>query len=453
MPNNLPPQLLAMQKITGTKWAPGDGPSETIAEWLASIAAEFPTTKAYCESVVHLDYFEWCGLAVGFCVTGADILPVFGTKDVDKFLYALAWLEWGDAVQTPAPGDIVVLDFGGGHQHVTLFESDLKTGYWACRGGNQSHEVKVSDFPKSCVRGVRRAKVPQAPADHVVAAPLPAPAADKPSTFSGGGVPLTQAGLDAAAKKLGVGPNEIWALTFTETDPPYGGFYADKRPQILFERHIFHGLTKGKYDLQYPDISNAKAGGYGAGGSHQYDRLALAMSLDETAALQSASWGIGQVLGENYKEAGYASPQEMVTRVFASEDEQLLAVANEILSDRNGKAAKALAGHDWKTFASIYNGPAYAENKYDSVISGWFQKFSTGGAPDIHVRTAQLYLMYLGLSPSDIDGSWGKRTRSAMNEYQKSKGLPVTDTLNDATYQAIEADGKAAKGAVLTAGV
>jgi hypothetical protein len=46
------------------------------------------------------------------------------------------------------------------------------------------------------------------------------------------------------------------------------------------------------------------------------------MSLDETAALQSASWGIGQVLVENYKFAGFRSPQDMVSQLFASEDAQ-----------------------------------------------------------------------------------------------------------------------------------
>jgi hypothetical protein len=444
-----------MQKITGTQWAPGDGPSATIAQWLTSIGSQFPDTKSYCDSAIHLDYFEWCGLTVGFCAAQAGVHPAFGAKDTDRFLWALAWLEWGDVIQTPEPGDIVVLDFGGGHQHVTLFESDLKTGYWACRGGNQSHEVKVSNFPKSCVRGVRRPKLGQPAEQNVVAAVVPTPAVApipaiaKASTFAGGGTPLTQVGLDGAAQKLGVSANEIWALTFTETDPPYGGFYADKRPQLLFERHIFHALTNGAFDSQYPDISNAEAGGYGAGGSHQYDRVALAMSLDESAALQSASWGIGQVLGENYKNAGYASPQEMVTRLFASEDDQLLAVVNEIIADN---AAKSLKDHDWPEFARIYNGPAYAKNHYDTTIKGWFEKFDAAGGPDIRVRTSQIYLMYLGLSPADIDGVWGKRTRSAMNEYQKSKGLPVTDDLDDATYSALETDGKAAKGAGLSAG-
>jgi uncharacterized protein (TIGR02594 family) len=448
------PQLGVMQGITGTHWGPSEGPNKTIGAWLQAISSQYQDMYGYCGSVIHLDYFEWCGLTVAYCMTKSGIRPVFGQKDTDKFLYALAWLEWGDTIQTPSPGDVVVFDFGGGDHHVTLFAGDAGNGYWSCLGGNQSHEVRATNYPRSCVLGIRR---PSATAGAVVAGgAMPAPAsaavpgappAVSGSVFKGGGLPLTQAGLTQAATKLGVGTAEIWALTFTESDPPYGGFYLDKRPQILFERHIFHRLTNGRFDQGYPDISNSRPGGYGAAGAHQFDRVSLAMSLDESAALQSASWGMGQVLGQNYKAAGCASPSDLVTQAFASEDQQLLSVANEIVSDG---AAKALATHDWATFARIYNGPNYAENNYDNVLRGWYEKCIAGG-PDLKVRTAQMYLMYLGFNPSTIDGEWGKRTKSAMNQYQSKKGLPVTDTLDDTTYAAIVSDGNAVKGGELEA--
>jgi len=444
--DSVAPQLLAMREVIGTSWEPGDGPSATIGKWLDFVGGAYPDMAAYCRSVLHMEYFQWCGMSVGYCMAKAGIRPVFGDKDTDRFLWALAWLEWGQAVQTPTPGDVVVFDFGGGDQHVTLFDSDAGGGYWNCLGGNQSHMVRMTKFSKSSVKGIRRAQAATAAVAGTGAAPA---AVAGGSRFVGGGMPLTDAGLASASKKLGVGVAELWALSFTETEAPYGGFYADKRPQILYERHIFHRLTGGRFDAAHPDISNPHPGGYGAGGAHQYDRLAAAMSLDEGAALQSASWGIGQVLGENYAAAGFGSPQDMVAKLFASEDAQLDAVANEIISD---KAATALASHDWKTFARIYNGPNYAANNYDTTLRTWFEKFSAGAAPDLKVRTAQLYLLYLGYEPSDIDGVWGKRTKSAMNAFQAKAGLPLTETLDDATSAAIEASGRAATGAVLVAG-
>jgi uncharacterized protein (TIGR02594 family) len=467
MTNSVPSQLATMQAITGTKWAPDDGANETIEDWLKFIANEYPVMSRYCRAEMQLDYFEWCGLAVGYCIAKAGIKPVFGVKDTDRFLWALAWQEWGNAVESPEPGDVVVFDFGAGRQHVTLFEKDNGNGYWTCRGGNQSNQVKTSNFPKSCVYAIQRPDGAMSPAVagarptasvstmsrvslRVKSPQLSSALAAHPSAavFQGAGLPLTDDALAAAAQKLGCGVAEIWAIAFTETDPPYGGFLADKRPQILFERHIFSRLTNGRFDATNPNISNPRPGGYGAGGAHQYDRLSQAMSLDESAALQSASWGIGQVLGENYREAGFASPEELALQLFASEDQQLIAVANEIVADG---AARALATHDWKTFARIYNGPNYAQNDYDTTIRTWYEKFSGGASPDLRIRTAQLYLMYLGFEPSDIDGSFGRRTRSAMNEFQSHKGMPVTNDLDDPTFAAIEAEGKALRGGQLAA--
>jgi len=61
------------------------------------------------------------------------------------------------------------------------------------------------------------------------------------------------------------------------------------RAKILFERHKFSRATSGRFDETHPGISNPVQGGYGAGGAHQYDRLAEAILLDREAALEGAS--------------------------------------------------------------------------------------------------------------------------------------------------------------------
>lgn len=251
------------------------------------------------------------------------------------------------------------------------------------------------------------------------------------------GAPLSQAGLENVCQALGVSAAEVWAIVFTETDAPYGGFYADGWPQILFEQHIFHRLTKGQFDSTNPDISSPKPGNYGAGGRHQYDRLQAAMALDEPAALQSASWGMGQTLGTHYKALGYASARALVVDMFASEDQQLMAMAKEIVETN---IANTLAAHDWKNFARVYNGPNYAINNYDEHLRSWYAKFATGAIPDINVRAAQAYLMYLGFQPSDLDGLWGPRTQSSINQYQRSKQIPETSQIDEQTLQMLASD-------------
>src|SRR5450759_3249470 len=105
--------------------------------------------------------------------------------------------------------------------------------------------------------------------------------------FQGEGRPLSDEGLGQICSTLGVSEPEVWAVLTVETRG--FGFLQDRRPRILFERHVFHRLTQGRHDSGHADISNAKAGGY-AGDAAEYARLEKAMGLDRDAALESASW-------------------------------------------------------------------------------------------------------------------------------------------------------------------
>src|SRR5215469_11061071 len=141
--------------------------------------------------------------------------------------------------------------------------------------------------------------------------------------FQGSAAPLSSEGLAAVASNLSVYGAEIWTVLAVETSGC--GFLSDRRPQVLFERHIFLRLTNGQYEDG--DISDAVPGGYGPRGTPQYDRLALAMRKDRSAALQSASWGIGQIMGMNYARAGFGDVEAMVDAMIESEDRQLGAMS------------------------------------------------------------------------------------------------------------------------------
>ena len=242
--------------------------------------------------------------------------------------------------------------------------------------------------------------------------------------FVGKSLALSSGGLASAAQSLSVSVPEIWAVLAVETSGC--GFLEDRRPPILFERHYFHRLTGGRFDDG--DISDSTPGGYGAGGVHQYDRLARAIALDRIAALRSTSWGLGQIMGENSAMAGYPDAGSMVTAMCDSEDAQLAAVASFIL---NKKLAAALQAHDWAALAAGYNGPSYAKNQYDGRLRGEYQKYSTGAMPDLSARAAQLYLTFGGYHPGPVDGFPGPRTRSAIADFQQRQNLPVTSEVDD----------------------
>src|SRR5712692_6139385 len=128
--------------------------------------------------------------------------------------------------------------------------------------------------------------------------------------FTGTALPLDEEGLQQALRVIGVGAAELWAVVGVETTGC--GFLPDRRPKILFERHVFSRETQRRFDASNPDLSNPRPGGYGPAGAPQYDRLGRAIDLDRDAALRSTSWGIGQVMGYNAAAAGYGDTEQMV---------------------------------------------------------------------------------------------------------------------------------------------
>jgi hypothetical protein len=243
--------------------------------------------------------------------------------------------------------------------------------------------------------------------------------------FIGSGSPLSQSGFDVAINMNAIESASLWSVLSVETSGC--GFLADRRPKILFERHIFSKLTNGIYDAANPDVSNPTPGGYGDEGAPQYDRLQAALQLDETAALESASWGLGQIMGENYAAAGFADVSTMVTAMVGSEDAQLKAMAAFIKSNN---MSSALQNHDWATFALHYNGANYAENNYDGKLQNFYAQYSTGTTPDLTVRAVQIYLTYKGFAVGGIDGIAGTHTTDAIKAFQTSIGVAATGVID-----------------------
>ncbi|WP_298952024.1 N-acetylmuramidase family protein [uncultured Methylobacterium sp.] len=192
---------------------------------------------------------------------------------------------------------------------------------------------------------------------------------------------LRAAGFKGAAKRIedtdlprigaliGVGEDELHAIIDVESAG--SGFDALGRPKILFEPHVFYRhLGAGAKRDRAVSLGLAYASwGQKPYPKDSYPRLLQALLIDETAALKSASWGMTQILGENFKECGYASPQEMVAAFCEDEDQHLQAT---ILLIKAKGLAGALKAHDWAKVARGWNGPGYAKNKYDIKLRDRF---------------------------------------------------------------------------------
>ena len=251
--------------------------------------------------------------------------------------------------------------------------------------------------------------------------------------FVGTAAPLTQAGFDAVSSRLGVDAPSLWSLVTVETRG--FGFLADRRPKILFERHVFHRRTGGRFSAAHPDISNHTAGGYSRDTAGEYLRLERASALDHQAAIESTSWGLGQVMGFNAVSLGYPSAAEMIVAFMQGEDAQL--EGSERFIAGNVSLAKAFRMRDWGRVARFYNGIGYAKNQYDKKLARCHNTYSTKGTPSIELRAAQARLTYLGFDPGAVDGLIGRATRAALTAFQTANALPATGTPDVRTLDAL----------------
>lgn len=178
--------------------------------------------------------------------------------------------------------------------------------------------------------------------------------------------------LPMIGREIGVGEDEIHAILDVESAG--SGFDAKGRPKMLFEPHVFWrelgpGAKRDRAVVEKLAYPRWKPGAYP---KDSYPRLAKAMAIDETAALRSASWGLGQIMGFNHAAAGYSSAKAMVLAFMDDEDTHLRAMVSFIVAN---KLDDELRRHDWAGFARGYNGPGFAKNGYDRNLAASFARW------------------------------------------------------------------------------
>ena len=189
---------------------------------------------------------------------------------------------------------------------------------------------------------------------------------------------LTNEQIKDLANKHGIEYAGLKAVV--EVEASGKGFIGDV-PKILYEPHIMHRLlTKKNYITirnnlmkAHPNLCYPRWGTYKYGAeSIQHRRLEIASQFNRDTALESCSWGLGQVMGYHWKSLGYESLQAFINDMYESEAKQLEAMIRFIKV--NGLLL-ALKNADWVKFARGYNGSGYAKNKYHIKLANAYAKY------------------------------------------------------------------------------
>ena len=232
----------------------------------------------------------------------------------------------------------------------------------------------------------------------------------KPPEHSGGldlsflgdfvGGTISNEDIKAAAVELQCEPGLIYAIAKQESDKSsFITVQGRTVPTILFERHIFRRYTSphqkppSPYEHDYPEIcgpayhvthkgKGAEKGHvidnvtgkdalaidiYGPSGLHQYERLCKAYALDRAAALEACSWGKFQIMGFNYKGAGYADVFAFVKGMSTGDPAHIKAFLK--FAKSNKTLLTGLRTKNYEMIAEGHNGtdwrkvnPNYASN-------------------------------------------------------------------------------------------
>lgn len=189
---------------------------------------------------------------------------------------------------------------------------------------------------------------------------------------------LTNEQIKDLANKHGIEYAGLKAVV--EVEASGKGFIGDV-PKILYEPHIMYRLlTKKNYITirnnlmkAHPNLCYPRWGTYRYGAeSIQHKRLEIASQFNRDTALESCSWGLGQVMGFHWKSLGYESLQAFINDMYESEAKQLEAMIRFIKV--NGLLL-ALKNKDWVKFARGYNGSGYAKNKYHIKLANAYAKY------------------------------------------------------------------------------
>lgn len=286
---------------------------------------------------------------------------------------------------------------------------------------------------------------------------------------AGSAAPITKQDVTIAASAYGVDPALLAAFLSVECSwSPDGRLYGFMRDMTLTRRFEKHRFARYMPRSKRPGAAAAglTASKWTPGQKGGPSIFAQAYAYDAHAALMASSFGLSQILGSNYKEAGFDSVEAMVAYLARSERHQLDATMR--LMEKWGVLIEMKEG-DYAGMARIWNGPKYAKHEYHTKLRDAHRRFMPVFARERHPRgngiarrnayrvpaqrssvlkvgskgkaVRELQIM-LGVRP---DSDFGLETKNAVIEFQRANNLKPDGVVGKNTARALQAARKKGK--------
>ncbi|HEV7274722.1 MAG TPA: N-acetylmuramidase domain-containing protein [Devosiaceae bacterium] len=260
------------------------------------------------------------------------------------------------------------------------------------------------------------------------------------------------AGIRSEAKRLGLEWQALAAVAEVESGgrPLWDGLCPIRIEGHYFDKRLSGALRARAREegLAHPKSGMVKNPRTMAG---RYEMLKRMMDIDGVAALESCSWGLGQVMGAHWSALKYMSADDLAEEAKGSVSGQIRLMGRFI----EGSGLKPLLkARDWVEFARRYNGPGHAKNKYAPKMAAAYDRFMRGwsdedqgdagggaiierGSRGIAVEKLQERLAELNYYKGRIDGDFGGGTEAAVMDFQRDAGIQVDGRVGPVTLASL----------------
>lgn len=268
----------------------------------------------------------------------------------------------------------------------------------------------------------------------------------------------TLTAISKVAKGRGWEPAALAAIVEVESN---GTVFAvvdgRQEPLIRWEGHYFDRRLAGsdQAEARVLGLASPTAGKIAnpASQAARWKILIRAAEINATAAFESCSWGVGQVMGAHWAWLGFTSVTALVNLCRSGAEGQVELMARFI---EKAGLADELQRRDWAGFARGYNGANYRANKYDTKLAAAYRDFATSlpitassdvklsaegmlrlGSKGARVRELQHLLMRAGYALK-VDGDFGPATHDAVREFQEFAGVEVDGVAGPQTMRQLD---------------